>query len=157
MPGISCCKQPATTEHVAILHHGHDQLHAHALDLDLDPGLDHPFRCPISLEVMRDPVTLSTGQTYERGAIRRWLAAGNSTCPITRKPLAPLITADYCNSTGSYDQCNDHASSSSLHLTESAASSSHPCDDSSVLDFLILPNQSLLRTNRTSWETSDLS
>eukprot|EP01018_Ginkgo_biloba_P028435 Gb_16349 [translate_table: standard] len=41
------------------------------------------FRCPISLEVMRDPVTLCTGQTYDRSSIEKWLEEGHNTCPIT--------------------------------------------------------------------------
>jgi hypothetical protein len=53
-------------------------------------GLQVPwhFRCPISLELMRDPVTVSTGQTYDRASIESWVATGNSTCPVTRAPLA---------------------------------------------------------------------
>ncbi|XVE93385.1 hypothetical protein REPUB_Repub01dG0187300 [Reevesia pubescens] len=46
------------------------------------------FRCPISLELMRDPVILSTGQTYDRTSIESWVATGNTTCPVTRAPLS---------------------------------------------------------------------
>ncbi|XWS62920.1 hypothetical protein CRYUN_Cryun06bG0051900 [Craigia yunnanensis] len=46
------------------------------------------FRCPISLELMRDPVTVSTGQTYDRTGIESWVATGNTTCPVTRAPLS---------------------------------------------------------------------
>ncbi|OMO74095.1 hypothetical protein CCACVL1_16975 [Corchorus capsularis] len=46
------------------------------------------FRCPISLELMRDPVTVSTGQTYDRTSIEAWVATGNTTCPVTRAPLS---------------------------------------------------------------------
>ncbi|KAL3748288.1 hypothetical protein ACJRO7_009513 [Eucalyptus globulus] len=45
------------------------------------------FRCPISLELMTDPVTVSTGQTYDRSSIERWLKAGNVTCPKTGERL----------------------------------------------------------------------
>ncbi|CAN6307441.1 unnamed protein product [Urochloa humidicola] len=45
------------------------------------------FICPISLEPMVDPVTLCTGQTYERGNISRWLALGHRTCPTTMQEL----------------------------------------------------------------------
>ncbi|XP_024989806.1 U-box domain-containing protein 19-like [Cynara cardunculus var. scolymus] len=41
------------------------------------------FRCPISLEIMSDPVTLTTGHTYDRSSIERWFRLGNSTCPKT--------------------------------------------------------------------------
>ncbi|GJT68593.1 putative E3 ubiquitin-protein ligase LIN [Tanacetum coccineum] len=45
------------------------------------------FVCPITTHIFNDPVTLETGQTYERKAIQQWLERGNSTCPITRQKL----------------------------------------------------------------------
>ncbi|XVF88573.1 hypothetical protein PTKIN_Ptkin19aG0061500 [Pterospermum kingtungense] len=45
------------------------------------------FVCPITSHLFDDPVTLETGQTYERRAIQEWLARGNTTCPITRQNL----------------------------------------------------------------------
>ncbi|KAK8513815.1 hypothetical protein V6N13_002531 [Hibiscus sabdariffa] len=45
------------------------------------------FVCPITSHLFDDPVTLETGQTYERRAIQEWLDRGNSTCPITRQSL----------------------------------------------------------------------
>ncbi|MED6108509.1 hypothetical protein PIB30_024689 [Stylosanthes scabra] len=55
------------------------------------------FRCPISLELMTDPVTTSTGQTYDRTSIQKWLKAGNSVCPktgerLTNRELVPNTT-----------------------------------------------------------------
>ncbi|KAL6861333.1 hypothetical protein ACP4OV_017033 [Aristida adscensionis] len=41
------------------------------------------FRCPISLDLMRDPVTAPTGITYDRESVEGWLARGNATCPVT--------------------------------------------------------------------------
>ncbi|PKA47014.1 U-box domain-containing protein 27 [Apostasia shenzhenica] len=45
------------------------------------------FRCPISLDVMKSPVSLCTGVTYDRASIQRWLDSGNMTCPATMQPL----------------------------------------------------------------------
>ncbi|KAF5933308.1 hypothetical protein HYC85_029479 [Camellia sinensis] len=45
------------------------------------------FRCPISLELMIDPVTVSTGQTYDRPSIQKWLKSGNLLCPKTGEKL----------------------------------------------------------------------
>uniref|UniRef100_A0A5B7A714 U-box domain-containing protein n=1 Tax=Davidia involucrata TaxID=16924 RepID=A0A5B7A714_DAVIN len=50
-------------------------------------GIPHLFRCPISLDLFTDPVTLCTGQTYDRSSIEKWLAAGNLTCPVTMQKL----------------------------------------------------------------------
>ncbi|KAF2305340.1 hypothetical protein GH714_004080 [Hevea brasiliensis] len=45
------------------------------------------FCCPISLDLMRDPVIISTGQTYDRSSISRWVEEGHSTCPKTGQML----------------------------------------------------------------------
>ncbi|XP_051148318.1 U-box domain-containing protein 19-like [Andrographis paniculata] len=45
------------------------------------------FRCPITLEVMADPVTISTGHTYDRASILQWFGSGNHTCPKTGERL----------------------------------------------------------------------
>ncbi|XP_019185889.1 PREDICTED: U-box domain-containing protein 21-like [Ipomoea nil] len=45
------------------------------------------FICPITLDLMKDPVTLSTGITYDRESIERWLEAGSKTCPVTNQGL----------------------------------------------------------------------
>lgn len=49
--------------------------------------LPDDFRCPISLEIMSDPVILSSGHTFDRSSIQRWLDSGHRTCPITKLPL----------------------------------------------------------------------
>lgn len=46
------------------------------------------FRCPISLDLMRDPVVVSTGQTYDRSSINLWLESGHNTCPKTGQTLS---------------------------------------------------------------------
>lgn len=51
------------------------------------PVIPDDFRCPISLELMKDPVIVSTGQTYERSCIQKWLDAGHKTCPKTQQTL----------------------------------------------------------------------
>ncbi|KAG7554724.1 U box domain [Arabidopsis suecica] len=45
------------------------------------------FKCPISLDLMKSPVSLSTGVTYDRVSIQRWLDGGNNTCPATMQIL----------------------------------------------------------------------
>ncbi|XP_057980537.1 U-box domain-containing protein 44-like [Malania oleifera] len=45
------------------------------------------FYCPITREVMVEPVETSSGQTFERSAIEKWFADGNKLCPLTRTPL----------------------------------------------------------------------
>lgn len=54
-------------------------------------GTDQPwpaqFLCPITGEVMNDPVTTADGHTFERAAIERWLQA-HDTSPMTGATLA---------------------------------------------------------------------
>ncbi|KAJ8439335.1 hypothetical protein Cgig2_022472 [Carnegiea gigantea] len=47
------------------------------------------FLCPISLQIMKDPVTAATGITYDRDSIERWLkTAADPVCPVTKQRLA---------------------------------------------------------------------
>lgn len=48
------------------------------------------FVCPITGQIFNDPVTIETGQTYERRAIQEWINRGNTTCPITRQTLQSI-------------------------------------------------------------------
>ncbi|XP_028768740.1 U-box domain-containing protein 21-like [Neltuma alba] len=57
------------------------------LDVDVEVVVPTHFRCPITLDLMRDPVTLSTGITYDRDSIEKWVESGNRTCPVTNQPL----------------------------------------------------------------------
>ncbi|KAH7863345.1 hypothetical protein Vadar_016280 [Vaccinium darrowii] len=52
--------------------------------------------CPLSLKLMSDPVVVSTGQTYERSCIEKWLEAGHETCPKTQQALtSTALTPNY--------------------------------------------------------------
>ncbi|KAK6921552.1 U-box domain [Dillenia turbinata] len=57
---------------------------------NMELAIPNHFRCPISLDLMRDPVTLSSGITYDRESIETWIEAGNRTCPITNQVLRSL-------------------------------------------------------------------
>ncbi|KAI8562909.1 hypothetical protein RHMOL_Rhmol03G0072100 [Rhododendron molle] len=51
------------------------------------------FICPISLQIMKDPVTAITGITYDRESIEHWIfQAKNTTCPVTKQPLTPTYS-----------------------------------------------------------------
>ncbi|KAL6652961.1 hypothetical protein ACP70R_011886 [Stipagrostis hirtigluma subsp. patula] len=45
------------------------------------------FRCPISSSIMRDPVVVASGQTYDRRSIEEWFHAGKNICPQTQQVL----------------------------------------------------------------------
>lgn len=59
--------------------------------LHIEPIYD-AFVCPLTKQVMRDPVTLENGQTFEREAIEKWFkecreSGRKLVCPLTQKEL----------------------------------------------------------------------
>ncbi|TKW23766.1 hypothetical protein SEVIR_3G008400v4 [Setaria viridis] len=58
------------------------------MEEETQPKVEVPcyFLCPISLQMMRDPVTLPSGITYDRDGIERWLLTAG-TCPLTKQPV----------------------------------------------------------------------
>lgn len=45
------------------------------------------FKCPISLEIMKDPVIIESGITFDRETIQEWFLSHN-TCPLTRNNVS---------------------------------------------------------------------
>ncbi|KAM7275779.1 hypothetical protein ACFE04_017645 [Oxalis oulophora] len=59
----------------------------------MDPEIEVPqyFICPISLHIMKDPVTMATGISYDRESIQKWLnscSKNDKLCPVTNQVLA---------------------------------------------------------------------
>ncbi|KAL0436205.1 UNVERIFIED_CONTAM: U-box domain-containing protein 9 [Sesamum radiatum] len=68
------------------------KLHNHHYDHEMASGtVPEEFKCPLSKELMRDPVIIATGQTYDKPFIQKWLKAGNRTCPLTQQVLSHTI------------------------------------------------------------------
>ena len=66
-------------------------------DLDAaaaDAGAPPSFFCPISLRVMRDPVLLASGHSFDRAFVERWLrtAGPSPRCPASGAPLPSPVT-----------------------------------------------------------------
>lgn len=93
------------------------------------------FCCPISLDLMRDPVIVCTGQTYDRSSISRWVDEGHCTCPKTGQMLAHVrlipnrslrhLIMEWCTAHGvpfdppeGADSCSDMAVASSKAAVE---------------------------------------
>ena len=61
----------------------------------------HPspsFVCPLTLELMRDPVRASDGFCFERAAIESWFRKGNTRSPLTNEELHDTELAPKKNS-----------------------------------------------------------
>lgn len=65
---------------------GFSDVHVDQSEIESNSGVPHAFLCPITQEIMIDPVIIETGQTYERQFIEEWLKT-KSTCPITNVEL----------------------------------------------------------------------
>ena len=59
------------------------------------PAAEIPERlcCPISMDIMAQPVLAADGHTYDRSSIEDWLSRGNTTSPTTGAPLEHLALA----------------------------------------------------------------
>ncbi|KDP26522.1 hypothetical protein JCGZ_17680 [Jatropha curcas] len=108
--------------------------------LEPESGVPIPpyFRCPLSLELMLDPVIVASGQTYERASIQKWLDHGLTICPKTRQELAhtnlipnytvKAMIANWCEE----NQIRLSSNSKQANLTSAPTPSDHSlqCSDS---------------------------
>lgn len=59
-------------------------------------GIPCEFLCPITRELMREPVIAADGYSYEREAIAGWISTKNRSSPMTNLPLmTTLLTPNY--------------------------------------------------------------
>jgi hypothetical protein len=64
-----------------------DEVKKKSNDLEeLDSVLEASFRCPISMEIMTEPVFAADGHTYEKLEMERWLQT-HETSPLTNEKL----------------------------------------------------------------------
>ena len=63
--------------------HLHLQLDPHSFGGDEEYPKD--FCCPITMEIMKDPVIAADGHTYDRNAIQRSIDSGNMNSPMTNQ------------------------------------------------------------------------
>merc|ERR1711964_248488 len=106
--------------------------------------VDHPdeFLCPITRELMVDPVTLSDGHNYERSAITEWFAVGENTDDIvsplhgddlenktlTPNPALRLRIEEYIHYKASLNQADESESVLAINLPEANASLKEVCE-----------------------------
>ena len=62
----------------------------------LGPAPPDAFLCPITQELMADPVIAADGHSYERAEIETWFATGKQTSPMTNSAMASqTLTANH--------------------------------------------------------------
>ncbi|OMO69099.1 hypothetical protein CCACVL1_19655 [Corchorus capsularis] len=86
---LACLPNPSKE----LIHNTLENLHESYRYFDeesLFSTIPQEFICPLTGNMFEDPVTLETGQTFERVAIKEWFDQGNRTCPVTEKMLGYL-------------------------------------------------------------------
>lgn len=108
-----------------------------ASDLGSDKGtlnIPDDFKCPISLDLMTDPVIIATGQTYERSCIQKWLDSGKRTCPKTASSLPHLnLTPNHVLRSVIAEWCTLHG----IELPKKRVKSQCSAEDKAAIDELI--------------------
>lgn len=59
--------------------------------------IPYEFLCPITQEIMREPVICSDGFTYEKQAIVEWFMSGKYTSPMTNEALTDTNYTPNCD------------------------------------------------------------
>lgn len=65
-----------------------DRLVGHLEQDPDDDGIPRQLVCPITLNLMKDPVVAADGNTYEREALEQWFCGGKTTSPLTGAKLS---------------------------------------------------------------------
>ncbi|CAL8350869.1 unnamed protein product [Merluccius merluccius] len=64
--------------------------------VSLCPGVPDEYLCPITRELMKEPVIAADGYSYEREAIDSWINSRNRSSPMTNLPLrTTLLTPNH--------------------------------------------------------------
>lgn len=80
------------------------------------------YRCPISLDMMRDPVIIASGHTYDRNSIAQWINSGHRTCPKSGQKLIHMaLIPNYALKSLVHQWCEEN----NMSLKECASSSSN--------------------------------
>ena len=75
-------------------------------DVDDDDFDDSAYLCPITQEIMRDPVMAADGHSYDRAAIEEWLQT-HDTSPLTNYTLqSKLLTPNHALRSIIDERCN---------------------------------------------------
>ncbi|XP_052198607.1 U-box domain-containing protein 1-like [Diospyros lotus] len=85
------------------------------------------FRCPISLDLMGDPVIVASGHTYDRNSIAQWINSGHHTCPKSGQRLIHMaLIPNYALKSLIHQWCQEN----NIPIIEPTASSSSSLDRS---------------------------
>ncbi|XP_022764467.1 U-box domain-containing protein 1-like [Durio zibethinus] len=85
------------------------------------------FRCPISLDLMKDPVIVASGHTYDRNSIAQWINTGHHTCPKSGQRLIHMaLIPNYALKSLVHQWCQDN----NIPFTDCSSSNTSEMDRS---------------------------
>lgn len=108
-----------------------------------DPIIPREFMCPLSRQMMTDPVIIASGQTYERSTITRWFAEGHKTCPKSRQIVEHT---NFCPNFALKSLISDWRASNAISFPERRCHQNH--------DVMVAPGVTSRRSNLSSGEFS---
>ncbi|KAI3809159.1 hypothetical protein L1987_25129 [Smallanthus sonchifolius] len=109
--------------------HKYSQQHHYPSSQSMVISIPDEYRCPISLDLMQDPVIVASGHTYDRVSIAQWINSGHHTCPKSGQRLIHMaLIPNYALKSLIHQFCQENnipltdpttSSSSSSHLERS--------------------------------------
>ncbi|GLT78918.1 hypothetical protein SLA2020_504360 [Shorea laevis] len=85
------------------------------------------FCCPLSLDLIRDPVIVASGHTYDRNSIAQWINSGHYTCPKSgQKSIHMALVPNYALKSLVHQWCPVN----NVPLIECSSSSASPLERS---------------------------
>ncbi|KVI09926.1 U-box domain-containing protein 1-like [Cynara cardunculus var. scolymus] len=97
------------------------QQHHYSSTRSMVINIPDEYRCPISLDLMRDPVIVASGHTYDRVSIAQWINSGHHTCPKSGQRLIHMaLIPNYALKSLIHQFCQEN----NIPITDPATSSS---------------------------------
>ncbi|KAK9050677.1 hypothetical protein SSX86_030350 [Deinandra increscens subsp. villosa] len=101
--------------------HRYSQQHHYPSSQSMVINIPDEYRCPISLDLMRDPVIVASGHTYDRVSIAQWINSGHHTCPKSGQRLIHMaLIPNYALKSLIHQFCQEN----NIPLSDPATSSS---------------------------------
>ncbi|KAI3721020.1 hypothetical protein L2E82_32022 [Cichorium intybus] len=99
---------------------GSSREHRYSFSQSMVINIPDEYRCPISLDLMLDPVIVASGHTYDRVSIAQWINSGHHTCPKSGKRLIHMaLIPNYALKSLIHQFCEEN----NLPVTDPATSS----------------------------------
>ena len=100
--------------------------------------------CPISLEIMENPITTQYGDTFDKKSLLTWLEK-NKHCPLSRRP----INIDYLIPNKALKMCIDHYRNMNLLPENKKYEETKKEENNTTLDYPLNPDFTFIDSEHT--------